>query len=115
MNARKYPTTELAPHITRVMVLNEFLALPEAERTTKKYITQNTISKWYLKARSHVSYLARAGVIIPRYIVNTKEGGLIMKLYDANDVEKAIDLHSRRDYEGLYRLWESVCARYIPF
>lgn len=115
MNTRKHPTTDLARHITRVMTLDDFLALPEKDRTTKKYITQNTISKWYLKAPSHVSYLARVGIIIPRYIVNTKEGELIMKLYDANDVEKAIDLHSRRDYEGLYRLWEQVCSRYIPF
>lgn len=115
MNVRQYPTTELVPHITRVMVLNEFLALPEKDRTTKKYITQNEIAKMTSKARSHVSYLAQVGIIIPRYIVNTEKGGLIMKLYNADDVQKAIDLHNKRDYEGLYRLWEQVCSRYIPF
>lgn len=115
MNTRKHPTTDLARHITRVMTLDEFLALPEKDRTTKKYITQNKIANMTGKARSHVSYLAGVGIIIPRYVVNTKEGELIMKLYDTNEVEKAIDLHNKRDYEGLYRLWEQVCSRYIPF
>lgn len=115
MNVRQYPTTDLARHITRVMTLDDFLVLPYEERTTKKYITQNEIAKMMNTSRSAVSYLVKVGVFIPRYIVNTERGGLVMKWFNLDDVRWAFLLHRKRDYEGLYRHWESVVARYIPF
>lgn len=114
LNQKTFSTDDLQPKITITMTLDEFLRLPYDKRATATFANQRELAKACGKAPAHLLALARSGVVIPRYIVVTDHNPdkIVMKLYNRADCTRALELHTERDYTGLYRLWYGIAMYY---